>query len=115
MERGIPLQAEEKPYGEILEGGTYSVTQFENGFPVIQHIDLDLDGRKETIRRFRRPPPGAWDFLEYRRLIASSESDWSGDGRYITKEVYRQDGSVVYSFDIDGSGELNYSETRNER
>ena len=117
MERGIPLQSEEKISGGALNGGTASVTQFERGLPVIQHIDLDLDGRKETIRRFHRPlyVGSDWDFRQYRALIASSESDWSGDGRYITREVYRQDGSVVYSFDIDGSGEFNYSETGNER
>ena len=111
MEGGVPVKAEEIPFGEILNGGTASITRFENGFPVIQHIDLDLDGRKETIRRFRRPSSANWDFRDYRSLIASSESDWNGDGRYITREVYRQDGSVVYSFDMDGSGELNASET----
>ena len=114
MERGIPLQSEERISGV---NGTISVTQFERGLPVIQHIDLDIDGRKETTRRFHRPLflGSGWDFREYRLLIASSESDWSGDGRHITREVYRQDGSVVYSFDIDGSGEFNYSETGNER
>jgi len=71
----------------------------------------------ETIRRFRRPPPGyePENILDYRRLIASSESDWSGDGTYKTKEVYLPDGSVVYSFDMDGGGEMNYSETGNKK
>jgi hypothetical protein len=110
MDKGVILQVV-----ETLNGQQVSVTNFEKGLPVTQHIDLDLDGRMETIRRFRRPPLDyEWaDLLDYRRLIASSESDWSGDGLYKTMEVYLQDGSVVYSFDMDGGGEMNYSETGN--
>jgi hypothetical protein len=48
--------------------------------------------------------------FNYRLLIASSESDWTGEGRFMTGEVYLQDGSVVYSWDMDGSGIMNYSE-----
>jgi len=130
MDRGIPIKAVEN-----LKGMQISVTQFERGLPVIQHIDLNLDGRMETIRRFRSPPVtwrnqdlrgsqetyGSLEtntpfvyFFSYRELIASSESDWNGDGRHITKEVYLEDGSVVYLYDIDGSGELNFSETGNQ-
>ena len=109
MERSIPLQAVEE-----LNGRQVSVTEFERGLPVIQHIDLDLDGRMETIRRFRAPSQ-VWDILNYRSLIASSESDWSGDGRNKTMEVYLPNGSVVYYFDMDGSGEWTYSETINPR
>jgi len=103
---------------ETLNGRQVAVTEFEKGLPVVQHIDLDFDGRMETIRQFRRPPANynmQWDILDYRRLIASSESDWAGDGLYKTKEVYLPDGSVVYSFDMDGSGEMNYSETGNKK
>jgi len=109
MDRGVILRVI-----ETFKGRQVSVTEFEKGLPVVQYIDIDLDGRMETIRRFRRPPPGyeMENVLDYRRLIASSESDWSGDGVYKTKEVYLQDGSVVYSFDMDGGGEMNYSETR---
>jgi len=107
MDSGVILRAV-----ETLSGRQVSVTEFEKGLPVVQHIDIDLDGRMETIRRFRRPPANyeMENILDYRRLIASSESDWSGDGVFKTKEVYLQDGSVVYSFDMDGSGEMNYSE-----
>jgi tetratricopeptide (TPR) repeat protein len=107
MERGIPLQAV-----QTLNGQQVSITEFERGLPVIQYLDMDLDGRMETIRRFHRPMllPQDWQFFDYRLLKASSESDWFGDGRYITREVYRQDGSVVYSWDMDGSGEQNYTE-----
>jgi len=103
MERGVILRVI-----ETKDEKQVSVTEFERGLPTVQHIDLDLDGRMETVRHFRRPPADyVWeDFLDYRRLIASSESDWSGDGRYKTKEVYRPDGSVVYSMDMDGSGTM---------
>jgi hypothetical protein len=112
MDRGVILRVI-----ETLNGRQVSVTEFEKGLPVVQHIDLDIDGRMETIRRFRSPPPGyEWEsLLNYRQLIASSESDWSGDGIYKTKEVYPGDGSVVYSFDMDGGGEMNYSETGSKK
>jgi tetratricopeptide (TPR) repeat protein len=111
LERAIPLRSV-----ETLNGNEVSVTEFENGIPVVQRLDLDLDGRMETIRRFRRPGPdfprpdleGKFDF---RSLIASSQSDWTGEGRFETGEVYLPDGSVVYSWDMDGSGSMNYSET----
>ncbi|MCL2230633.1 MAG: hypothetical protein FWC01_06015 [Treponema sp.] len=113
MSRGVILQSIET----TANGRQVSVTEFERGLPVIQHIDLDLDGRMETIRRFRRPEPGyVWrDVFDYRRLIASSESDWSGDGRHKTREVYQLDGSIVYYFDMDGSGTWTHSETGNQR
>jgi len=114
MEHGLPLVAV-----QTLNNQQVSVTEFQGGLPVIQYIDFDLDGRMETIRLFRGLssvdiPPGSsaqeWQFTGYRRLLASSQSDFSGDGLNITREVYRQDGSVVYSWDIDSSGELNYLE-----
>jgi tetratricopeptide (TPR) repeat protein len=111
FQQGFPWQAV-----EILNGNNLSVTEFEKGIPIIQYIDLDLDGRMETIRRFHRPgtiypwPDSEYTF-DYRRLVSSSESDWTGEGRYKTGEVYLKDGSIVYSWDIDGSGIINYSET----
>lgn len=56
-----------------------SVTEFENGFPVIQRVDLDRDGRMETIRRFH---PGT-------HRLQSSSSDWDGDGVFEHVEVYQ--------------------------
>jgi hypothetical protein len=113
MNRGVALQAV-----ETLNGRQVSVTEFERGLPVIQYIDLDLDGRMETIRRFRTPGTQqdyAWqDSLDYRRLIASSESDWVGNGRHMTREVYLEDGSIVYYFDMEGTGQWTYVETRNQ-
>ena len=87
LEWGVPWKAV-----ETLNGKEVSVMEFKNGLPVVQYIDLDLDGRMETIRRFNNG------------LLVSSESDWTGDGKYKTSEVYQLDGSVVYSWDMDGSG-----------
>ena len=103
LERGIPRQAV-----ETLNGVQISVTEFQNGLPVIQYVDLDLDGRMETIRRFRRPGTGFNETLfDYRSLLASSESDWTGDGRFKTGELYLPDGSVVPLMDMDGTGVMN--------
>ena len=107
LDRGIPLRAK-----ELLNGRLVSETEFERGLPVIQRLDLDLDSRLETIRRFRVPPPGREDMLDYQNLAASSESDWDGDGVYETGELYLEDGSVVYSWDMDGDGVREYSETK---
>jgi len=100
---------------EEINGMQISVTEFDRGLPSVQYIDIDLDGRMETIRRFRRPPSDyVWqDLFDYRRLLASSESDFRGDGRFKTMEVYQLDGSIVYYYDLDGSGTMNYSEIRN--
>jgi hypothetical protein len=105
FERGIPRRAV-----ETLNGKQVSITEFERGAPVIQHLDFDLDGRMETIRRFHRPGPAFEQTFNYRDLIASSESDWTGEGIYKTAEVFQQDGSVVYLWDMDGSGTMDYSE-----
>jgi len=109
LEKGIVLRAEETSGGKQI-----SVTEFERGSPVIQRLDMDMDGRMETIRRFHRSD-STWSNLDetfnYRRLIASSESDWTGQGKFKTGEVYQKDGSIVYSWDTDGGGEMNYSET----
>jgi hypothetical protein len=110
--RGIPVQAV-----EILDGKYISFTEFERGIPVIQYLDLDVDGRMETIRRFHRPSlnnPWPDEEYNYRKLISSSESDWTGEGRYKTGEVYLQNGAVVYLWDMDGSGVMDYSRIENQ-
>jgi tetratricopeptide (TPR) repeat protein len=109
LEKGIITRAVETSGGKQI-----SITEFDMGAPVIQYVDMDMDGRMETIRRFYRSD-SSWSELDetfnYRRLIASSESDWTGQGKFKTGEVYRKDGSIVYSWDMDGSGDMNYSET----
>jgi len=103
FERGIPVRSV-----ETFNGKQISASEYERGSPVIQYVDMDMDGRMETIRRFY---PATADFAEsfdIRKLLAFSESDWTGDGRHKTGEVYRPDGSVVYTWDMDGSGVMNY-------
>jgi len=104
LENGIPINSE-----VILGNKTVSFTEFENGRPVIQWLDLDLDGRMETLRRFRKDiftgkSALNWDDLQrrlsqggadFRQLLESSESDWDGDGIFESGELYREDGSVV--------------------
>jgi hypothetical protein len=104
LENGIPINSE-----VILGNKTVSFTEFENGRPDIQWLDLDLDGRMETVRRFRKSVFTGksalnWDDLQrrlsqggsdLRQLLESSESDWNGDGRFESGEVYREDGSVI--------------------
>jgi len=95
LEQGMPVRAE-----VTLNGTIVSVTEYENGYPVIQRMDLDLDGRMETIHRFERG------------VLRSSERDWRGDGLFGSAELYRDDDSVVYSWDLDGDGNHEYFEIR---
>ena len=95
LNRGIPVRAE-----VTLNNTIVSVTEFENGRPVVQRVDMDLDGRMETVRNFDQ---GA---------IRAAESDWYGGGVFGSAELYREDGSVVYSWDLDGDGTREYSERR---
>jgi tetratricopeptide (TPR) repeat protein len=107
--RGIPLRA-----AEILDGRPAAVTEFVRGKPVIQRIDLDLDGRMETIRRFQEDAAdgGGAGLPDYKKIIRFSESDWNGDGIFETSEQYLSDGTIVYSWDMDGDGEREYSEIK---
>lgn len=112
LEHSVPRRAREHLNGRIV-----SETGFHLGRPVIQRIDLDLDGRMETIRRFRQDiapfDPGdaetgrTWD---YGRIIASSESDWDGDGVFEYGEEHLP-GGVIRSWDMNRDGIKEYSET----
>jgi hypothetical protein len=95
LERGIPIRAE-----VTLNGAIVAVTEYERGNPVVQRLDLDLDGRMETVRHFDN------DRLQ---LV---ESDWHGGGVFGSEKLYRTDGSVVYSWDMDGDGVREYTESR---
>jgi hypothetical protein len=110
LERGLPYRAE-----EILNGRIVSETVFENGIPLLQRLDMDTDSRLETVRRFRRTPRPGQEPLNFKEALESSESDWNGDGFFESGEVYLEDGSVVYSLDIDGDGSREYSEIKNEK
>jgi len=80
LRQGTPILSEVTAGGMLV-----SVTEFENGFPVIQRVDLDRDGRLETVRRFRRGTA----------MIESSSSDWDGDGYFEYTELHREDGSII--------------------
>ncbi|MDR1318884.1 MAG: hypothetical protein LBJ90_04595, partial [Treponema sp.] len=112
LDRGVPLRAT-----EILDGRPVSVTEFAGGRPLLQRVDLDLDSRMETLRYFRaasgvstggEEPPLNW-------VVGFTESDWNGDGVFETSEEYREDASVVYSWDMDEDGVREYSETRTDK
>jgi hypothetical protein len=47
LSQGLPIRAE-----EILNGKIVSVTEFIDGIPVIQKLDMNLDGTLETIRHY---------------------------------------------------------------
>ncbi|GHV85375.1 hypothetical protein AGMMS50230_09830 [Spirochaetia bacterium] len=70
-------------------------TEFRQGRPFIQHIDLDLDGRMETIRRY--DPADAY-------VLLLSESDWDGDGMYEYAETRQSDGTIKKSWDLNRDG-----------
>ncbi|MDR0495251.1 MAG: hypothetical protein LBG95_06465 [Treponema sp.] len=93
LERGRPVRAE-----VTLNGSIVSFTEFENGYPLIQRLDMDLDGRMETVRHFDR------------KGLRSSENDRNGGGLFAAAELYREDGSIVYSWDLDGNGKFDYEQ-----
>jgi hypothetical protein len=106
LKQGIPSRAE-----EYIEGRKVAVTEFLQGRPAIQHVDLDLDGRMETLRRFRPEAgnPGQEGPFVYAAVLGSSESDWDGDGIYETGEEYLPDGLTARSWDLDKDGNREYT------
>ncbi|GHV67199.1 hypothetical protein AGMMS49928_03690 [Spirochaetia bacterium] len=108
LDRGIPQRAR-----EYLDRRIISETEFSRGRPVLQRIDLDLDGRLETIRYFRQSA-GAGFPIEY------SMSDWDGDGIFETAEQHSFNspdfpGSyIIRSWDINRDG-IRETETRTEK
>ncbi|MDR2052044.1 MAG: CDC27 family protein [Treponema sp.] len=111
LEQGIPISG-----AEYLRGRTVSVTAYRGGRPVLRRLDLDLDGRMETLRRFRAAPsrsPGEeppYDPFRYGAVPESSESDWDGDGIYETGEEYLSDGRTARSWDMNQDGIREYTE-----
>jgi hypothetical protein len=105
LDRGVPQRAL-----EFLDDRIAGITEFLLGQPRVQRIDLDLDGRLETIRRFRRDLPQPEDPLNYPELLESSESDWDGDGIFEYGEKHLQ-GTIIRSWDMDKDGIKEYTET----
>ncbi|MDR1507651.1 MAG: CDC27 family protein [Treponema sp.] len=79
-----------------LDGNVVSETEFsDQGRPLVERVDLDLDGRMETVRQYSR--------VEY-GLVISTECDWDGDGVYEYAEVPESGGTVKRYWDLDGDG-----------
>jgi hypothetical protein len=111
LARGIPQRAVEYLNRRTASSQTVSVTEFSLGRPRIQRVDLDLDGRMETIRYFRRedsPGPGEGYLFGQYGVYESAESDWDGDGIYETGEEYFPDGGTARSWDLDKDGFRDY-------
>jgi hypothetical protein len=75
-------------------------TEFSQGWPSLERLDLDLDGRMETLRHFPvthsfKGIPDLATILQARSLYSSSESDWNGDGIYEYREKRLPDGKIV--------------------
>jgi tetratricopeptide (TPR) repeat protein len=109
LNRGVPWRAR-----EYLGGRIVSETEFRLGRPVNQRIDLDLDGRLETVRRFRGDSefnPEDLEGWDYEKIIALSESDWDEDGIFEYGEEHFPGGTVIRSWDINKDGIREFSET----
>jgi hypothetical protein len=101
MQGGVKRRSREY-LGDML----VSETEYLLGQPLVQRIDLDQDGRLETVRRFRRS-----DFsLDDTGELVSSESDWDGDGVYEYGETY-EEGRIIRSWDMDKDGVRELFET----
>ena len=85
LNQSIPITAR-----EYLNGRLVSETDFLRGRPLSQRIDLNLDGRMETVRHFRRTPaPGeVMDLLDYQKDFDYADSDRDGDGFFETREYF---------------------------
>jgi hypothetical protein len=104
LELGVPKRAV-----EYIGDKMVSVTEFLRGRPVVQRIDLDLDGRMETVRRFSARIEVLDPERGYNIIPESSENDWDGDGVYETGEEYFPDGSSARSWDLDNDGNREYT------
>jgi hypothetical protein len=113
MKAGVPQRSR-----EYLRNRLVSDTEYLLGQPVFQRIDMDLDGRLETTRRFNHhefPPADPMGITRgiaqsYAENLVSSESVWDGDGVYEYGESYRGD-LVIRSWDMDKDGIREYTET----
>ncbi|MDR0641339.1 MAG: hypothetical protein LBG07_02645 [Treponema sp.] len=109
LEQGVPRRAV-----EILEGKIVALTEFSLGRPRLQRLDLDLDGRMETVRHFREASvDDDAEPLDYEKILELVETDRDRDGLYEIGEQFLPNGIVIYSWDTDGDGIRDYVETRN--
>ncbi|MDR0402707.1 MAG: hypothetical protein LBH35_03860 [Treponema sp.] len=87
----LPLRSTVYRDGKIAAETEFSPA----GYPVVRRLDLDLDGRMETVRQYSRSSYG---------LVVSTESDWDGDGVYEYAEVLQEDGTLKRYWDLDRDG-----------
>jgi hypothetical protein len=71
MRAGIPLRSR-----EFLSGRLVAETDYTAGTPTLRRVDLDLDGRLETLRLFSNGN------------ITTTNSDWDNDAIYEYEEIY---------------------------
>jgi len=73
LSQGIPIRAREF-VGDLM----VSETEFLRGRPQLQRVDLNFDGRMDTVRWFRRPyrPMELEDLWDFDRDFERIESDW---------------------------------------
>jgi hypothetical protein len=97
LDQGVPQKAQ-----EFFKGRLVSETDFHLGKPIMQRLDLDMNGYLETVRHF-------WE-IGNSTVIESSDSDWDEDGFFEYKEQYSyrnhdavQDARLL-SWDIDRDG-----------
>jgi len=87
LEDGIPVKST-----VYVNGAIAAQTRYKLGQPVVQYVDLDLDGRIETVRSYDS------------QGLVSSESDWDGDGIYEYAEIRQSDGTMKKFWDFDRDG-----------
>lgn len=101
----VPLKSEEWHEDRII-----AITDYDRGRPFMQYIDMNLDGRMETRRRFRLSDEIHDDPFNINAELEYMESDLNGDGLYEYAEYYNRDGSILKSWDTTGDGHRNYQE-----
>jgi tetratricopeptide (TPR) repeat protein len=84
---GIPVKSTVTVNGKKVSEKTYQL-----GRPLIEYLDMDMDGRMETIRRYDQEG------------LLSTESDWDGDGLYEYAEIRQKDGTIKKFWDFDKDG-----------
>ena len=119
LDQGVPQRA-----WEFVGDRMVSTTEFHQGRPQMQRIDLDVNGHLETIRRFRSTGAAPqdnlnpWDARFFGSLIDVAESDWDADGLFEYKEqyLYAQEEpepaleGVLHFWDIDRDGTREFSD-----
>jgi hypothetical protein len=84
---GLPVKSTVTINGKKVSDKTYQL-----GRPLVEYLDMDMDGRMETIRRYDQEG------------LVITESDWDGDGLYEYAEIRQSDGTIKKFWDFDKDG-----------